>query len=482
MSGICWLAGDPRHGRLPLVAAQFAQLFGMECRRWNRTELRGPAAAPPSRMIVAMSYRTLRSLRAEHAARLRNTVRAGAIVYIRGGFERRECSLSPLMEAGFSYHCGQPADEYRIESEPITPQTLRDERVAASLSLPAATEISANATPLLSARFAERGSAPFALALKCGKGWIICDLLPDAPAGSSDIPLFDRLADAHKRHCELSALIAVRLAAGLDPERKPPVNLIMDDRPANFDLLNTGNLRKFLEHVDAKYPGVHVDFAWTPDQLHPSRAYIETLKRFNTGFVWHGFKRHINHRRAFNLDEDLRDGTRMVERISRRFGVRLQPVMVFPFEAFGLDALPVLEKGGFLATFASPLAPVGLWSPYPSFMDYSAPLHEQFIDIFPVMRRYSRESLTRDTMLAHVALDLPIVMVIHPDEIGLRRWPYKPLPQGTRTHCDALLSFAAEKRLPSRSLEEIARELLTRPRPTVADFTEMCRGELREIR
>jgi hypothetical protein len=265
----------------------------------------------------------------------------------------------------------------------------------------------------------------------------------------------------------------MRLAAGIDPADRPALNLTVDDRPANFDYLTSHKLDRWLRRLDTRWPGVHVDFAWTPDQIRPARGYIETLKRYNTGIVWHGFRRHVDHRRVFDLRGDLGDGCAMVARISREFDVRFQPIMVFPFEAFGPESLPLLEGAGFLATFASHLAPVGLWSPFPAFMDYSIPQHEQFAGLFPVLRRNSCRVLGRDRMLAHVLLNLPVIAVVHPDEVGLRRWPYPPLRQGSSSHCDNTLSLAAAWGLKPQSLEEIARDLRNRPQPTVIQPSEL---------
>src|SRR5260221_2228 len=162
----------------------------------------------------------------------------------------------------------------------------------------------------------------------------------------------------------------------------------------------------------------------------------------------------------------------MVAQLSLRFEVKFQPIMVFPFEAFSLEALSFLKDSGFLATFASPVAPPGLWSNYPSFVHRSVPLHEQYADIFPVLRRHSCESLTWELMLGHAALDLPIVVVVHPDELGMRRWPYPPLRKGSQTHSDGVLAFAAAKHLRASSLEEIAQEIVNRARPAIVESRE----------
>lgn len=480
--GIFSIVSDPRDGSMPSVAAQYAQLFGLECRFWNRNEVPEDAQSKPGDAVVALNYRTLRSLDAGQIAKLRNFIRGGAMLYVRGGFAGQErCTLWPLADASFSCAPVRSAAAYRIESHHLVPEVLYGEEGAGDFSLLSAADLSGKAQPLASARFHDYEWMPFLFSVACGAGTIICDLLPDAPIGSVDLPIFNRLADPMTRHAELGALATLRIGAGMSPKANGAVNLIVDDRPANFDYLTTRKLQRWLRHVDSHFPGAHVDFAWTPDQLRPARSYVETLKQFNTGFVWHGFKRHINHRKADNLKSDLRDGTAMVERISREFGVRFQPIMVFPFEAFGLEAIPLLEQGGFLATFANRLAPEGMWSPFPPFMDYSTPLHEQFTGLFPVLRRSTCETLSRNRMIALAALDLPIIAVIHPDEIGLRRWPYPPLAQGSPDRCDKLLSFAAARRMKPQSLEEIAQNLRARVRPQIITTTETYNSSARYV-
>ena len=62
-------------------------------------------------------------------------------------------------------------------------------------------------------------------------------------------------------------------------------------------------------------------------------------------------------------------------------------------------------------------------------------------------------------MIAHAALDLPIIASAHPFEVGLRRCaalfrPYAPVS----AHFDEVAAFAREKGLRPSSLEELARE------------------------
>jgi len=482
MNSTLWLLRDPASGHLPAVITQYGQLYGLDCKEWKRNEPGDHVYGHDAQaIVVGLSYRSLRSLGNERALQLRNLVRRGATVYVRGGFlSKQSCSMSPIVDVNFSHTQGREGSLYRIESNSQVPAVLHEETGCADSPLAYAVGLPANAVPLASTQLETDEWCPFLFAIKCGAGVVICDLLPDSPSVALEVPIVERIASSSKRHAELGALVVARLATGLSPERRPPLNLIVDDRPANFDLLNTQNLCRWLQHVGAQFPDAHVDFAWTPDQLYPARSYIKTMKKFNTGVVWHGFKHHVDHRESVNLADDLRGGIQMVSQIERRFGVEFQKIMVFPFESFGVEALPILQRENFLATFAKPVASDDLWSRLPSFMDRSLPLHEQFAGVFPVLRRHSCDSLTQDLMLGRAALNLPTIVVIHPDEIGLRRWPYPPLPQGKRTHCDGVLSFAAAKKLESCSLEEIARDSRNHPQPKVFEPWKPCHENVRQ--
>ena len=71
-------------------------------------------------------------------------------------------------------------------------------------------------------------------------------------------------------------------------------------------------------------------------------------------------------------------------------------------------------------------------------------------------------------MIANAALDLPIIASAHPLDVGLRRYAalYRPF-EPVSTYFDEVAAFAREKRLRPSSLEEIAREMIALPRPTL---------------
>jgi hypothetical protein len=148
-----WMVGDPGDGTEPLVATQYAQLFGLECRLWRRDDLPERRGAKAADTVVALSYPALRALDSAQTARLRNFVRAGATLYLRGGFtENERCTLWPLVDVAFSCADLRPASAYRAESHPSIPTVLREEECASGrLTLPSAFSLPERARPLVSA-------------------------------------------------------------------------------------------------------------------------------------------------------------------------------------------------------------------------------------------------------------------------------------------------------------------------------------------
>ncbi len=244
-------------------------------------------------------------------------------------------------------------------------------------------------------------------------------------------------------------------------------NLLLDDRPRNFDYLNAGRVARWLANLESLAPGTHVDFAWTPAYAHPDQRYIDALKRFKTGFVWHGLFRHIDHRRLTDPGAHYEQGLRRVEQISRRYGVSFQPIMVLPFQEVDGDILVYLRKAGFRAAVFHGDPRPGLENPLPACMHYSTPLHDLYLDYLPVLRRFPAAALTRDRMLADAALDLPIIAAGHPVDVGLRRLaPLLNRGEPVSGYFDQVLAFAREKGLRPMPLADIAAEMIGCPSPT----------------
>ncbi|MGH7906952.1 MAG: hypothetical protein ACREP6_10010, partial [Candidatus Binataceae bacterium] len=153
------------------------------------------------------------------------------------------------------------------------------------------------------------------------------------------------------------------------------------------------------------------------------------------------------------------------ECISRRFGVRFQPVMVFPFERDRPSVVQMLIRENFVAKLET-----GSLLPPESFIrsgtftrkdarngsPMKTPGQEPE---FAVLRRQAPARLSREAMLGAAALGLPIIVAGHPEDILLRRFPMLAGGEiGALSYFDSVLEFARAKKLRPRSLEEIARE------------------------
>ncbi|MGH9645625.1 MAG: hypothetical protein ACRD4E_02310, partial [Bryobacteraceae bacterium] len=318
------------------------------------------------------------------------------------------------------------------------------------------------AEELLTVRHVDGVERVASFALRYGSGCAIYDLHPEDEAGA-DAPIVGRFARREACHLEAGALVAANLSAGIEPALLPPFNLIVDDRPKNFDHFNAASVSALLRHVDHLCPGAHMDFAWTPCHTNPSRGYLKAMKEFSAGFVWHGLYRHVDHRVIAHPEAELAQGKRLVGRIERRFGIRLQPIMIFPFERSAPKQFPLLAQAGFLASVEEPRHPSRSDPHMSAELGDSLPSGADTASGFTVLYRYPAVSLTRERMLAMAALGLPIIAFAHPDDVGLKRFSRFWGRSGDISHFDEVLKFASAKGLPSRSLEEIAAEVKSLP-------------------
>jgi len=463
---VCVLIADSRRERMPLLAYQWAALRGL--RSWRMDLATGDfcAAGLGRRTLLAMSYSTLASLGPNELIALKAAVCQGATLYVRGGFPAgQRCPLAPFVSGALTVGAEERCGGYRLTGHWLLPKVLRDETFSAELQLPSAHITDA---PIESVAFrlgfgAGRG---FICAMSCGGGVIIYDLMPDEMPSGVATPIANRLADSRLRCFDVGALAAVNHAAGRATAAVSAYNLVLDDRPRNFDYFNAARVAQWLSQVERICPGTHVDFAWTPRHSRPSARYIGALKRFNTGFVWHGLHRHVDHRLVRNFCADHRQGLRRMEKIARRYSVSLQPIMILPFQDVDEATLLYLRGAGFSAAVFHADPRPGILPSLPGFMHYSTVCHDTYIRFLPALRRYLAPELTRDKLLANAALDLPIIAAAHPFEVGLRRFTciYRPWEAPSR-HFDEVLSFAREKGLRPLSLQEIAQEMIAAPRP-----------------
>jgi hypothetical protein len=152
-------------------------------------------------------------------------------------------------------------------------------------------------------------------------------------------------------------------------------------------------------------------------------------------------------------------GKRLVSEIEERFGVRLQRIMIFPFERSAAHQFPLLLEAGFLACVQEPRYTHNSDAYLARFLECSTPSITDPLCGFTILYRYSMATLTRDRMLAMAALGLPIIAYAHPDDLGMQRFARLRPRKGDVSYFDPVLSFAASKGLPSRSLQDIATEV-----------------------
>ena len=451
-SDSCWiLSGGDARKRAP--AADFAELRGLMPRA--QAESGVPA-------LIAASWDTWDAIGPDTRGAVAAGVRAGAVLHLGGRMEpRRLIGLAPFLDGSIAARTARAAN-FRLTADPLIARPLREERVAAGADCVGAGDLAASMMPLMVAEGADGAAVAVVFAIQYGDGFVICDTVADDDGGRS---IFERLGDPATRAASLGALIAAELASGRDLEDPGIYNLTLDDRPANLDYFSHGTLREWLAHMREVAPDARLDCGWTPDQNRPLRRYVETLKEFGAGFAWHGFLHHVDHSKIEDPQADFAQGQQLMREISRRYGVEIQPVMIFPFERRGPRALRCAKESGFLAAAENAQRHGEDETHLPAHLRFSTPLRPPKEVDFPVLRRYAGHYLNRDRMFAVVALGLPLIAVAHPWHFGLRRSPLKNRKRRSVEYFDHVLGFALEKKLKPRSLSEIAHEALKWPRP-----------------
>ncbi|GEM_PF-1632653 len=460
MAKTCWLIVD-RHGNTSLLTAQFAKLRGLKVRLIQEVDGTVPELEPSSDSLVVTSALVLEHLNGSGRLRLASFVLKGGTLYLRGGF----CPGKEYPDLTFGANRIRTLDECRatrfyFTRSSLLPKALQDESFDA-LAVTFGAELTGNWYEELMGGVFESGRVrPIIFAQHLGMGTVFYDLttLPDET--SQETPLTTRLAEPSSRPGSVGALAAVDRVAFKEPRQPSAVGLVIDDRPANFDYFSTFPLKRLLSHLRSRLSGVHIDFAWVPSDGSPSVKYVETMKNFEVGFVWHGFARHVDHRTIADLVGELESGKRMVSAIMERYGVRFQPVMVFPFERSNAAAKRVLEEHGFIACAEAPKNPALDKDPLPPYLFSSVAGIFSPSGNFVTLYRYPVEYFTADMMLARASLGLPIIAAAHPGDVALRRLSPLRFNSGSVSHFDFILDFAAKKGLRPRSLEEIAREVI----------------------
>ena len=443
----CWLIGSG--SKFPVAAGRIARLRGIDVALFDADNWATSSIRAARNQLVAINFDLLSSLSAEAKAMLRGSADNGATIYVRGGLEPDHVySLQPFSDQRFEFSINH-AGGCRYSSHPLLPAAIAGEQIEARvMTMPQALGLDARVRPLLSALHPSECETASIFAIEIGAGVVIFDLHGDEDKQETD--LLEQLAEPSSRASAIGALAAVDWAAGRDPATPAPIDLVIDDRPTNFDYFSAGRLDAFLDHLETLYPGIHIDFAWTPRDTRPHRPYLDVLRGYNTGFVWHGFLRHIDHRTIADYDADLVAGRARLDKIWRDYGVRFQPVMVFPFEKDTPDADALLRRSGFIAKAQSTAG-----HPPPAYYILrDARDLSQLDGPFAVVFRDSVEVLTRERMVAVATLGSPIVALAHPRNLGLRRFGRRdPVAM---SYFDPVVKFAAEKSLRPMSLEEIA--------------------------
>jgi hypothetical protein len=451
---ICFLI-DSVAASADCAAARFARLRGARLVHCEALDTLPDQLS--QRSMIAISASRLRELSSRHKSHLANLVGEGATLYVRGVAQGcATLDLMPFASVELAIAPEHRAVWCRFTASRMLPAVLAGEEMGGGLfDALGAENLNPAIEELLTVRHVDGVERAAIFALRYGNGCVIYDLCKQDDTGA-DAPIVARSARREVRHQEIGALVAANRAAGMEPPKLPPFNLTIDDRPVNFDHFNVAPVSALLRHIDQLCPGAHTDFAWTPRHTSPCRGYLEAMKEFSTGFVWHGLYRHVDHRMISHPAAELKEGTRMIRRLERRFGIRFQPIMIFPFERSAPNQFPLLAQAGFLAIVKEPPHSSSSDPNLPGYLEGSLPARVDVTSALTVLYRYPAASLTRERMLAMAALGLPIIAVGHPDEVGLKRLSRFWDRGGDVSHFDEVLKFASSKGLPPRSLEDIA--------------------------
>jgi hypothetical protein len=443
------LIDNSSEGNRFAAAARIARLRGLEVETCSIEGAALPNLVAASSQLIALDFDRLARLTLGERQRLRKWTEDGATIYVRGGLDRG-CvySLVPFSNQRFEFSF-RPSNGYQFSAHRMLPAAIAGECVSTPLMMPYADGLDDRVRTLLSGFDGHGAEWPVIFEMDIGAGVVIFDL--HAEDHNQETDLLTELEEPATRGAAIGALTAVDWAAGRDPSTPAAVDLIIDDRPVNLDYFSLGNLKLFLDYLNTRYSGIHVDFAWTPNHTRPDRRYIEMLRRYNTGFVWHGFLRHIDHRTITDFESELQAGIGHVDRISRAYDVQFQPVMIFPFEKDTPQAHELLRSTDFIAKVqsASGVNKTANFYRLRALQDDKS--SEGSVSI---IFRDSTNNLSRDRMLALATLGMPIIALAHPSDLALRRFARRDA--AAATYFDSVLQFAAEKSLRAMSLQEIA--------------------------
>jgi hypothetical protein len=449
----CWLIAETS-GCAPTLAAQYAHLRGLDLHSVPGPEGILLSAGSGTDPLIATSLAVFSRMTSRERENLRASVEGGATLYLRGGaVDGVRYQLAPLLDASFTVGRVAKVAAYRFTHDATIPWVLRGEESPLGAALPCASDFSGSVEPILIAADESGAESPVVFTYRFGSGAIICDVQPDDE--TADTPLIWRFADPLQRCANASALIAVERAAGRDVSNPVPFNLTIDDIPLGYDYFNESMLEDFFGHLESRCASFHLDCAWIPTSQWIGRRYVEILKANSTGFVWHGMHRHVDHQQIDDPVAEMEIGKRAMAANVRRYDVRLQPIIIFPFERAHRSAEELLLNEGFLAAAEQPRHDEGADAMH-EYLRYSSESceHESGLRF---LHRYESAFLTRDRMIAIAAFGMPILAFAHPKDVRLRRLSRFVERGGTFSHFDEVLAFANSKGLPGQPLEDIAR-------------------------
>ena len=454
----CWLIGD-RTGRFPLLAGQYARLRNIDLEFVTLSGGHLPSFDGPGRALIAMTFEQFRQLDESDRDRLNKFIAAGGTLYFRGGLIAGDrISFLPLATCEFTVISTSRVRSYRFERHPLIPVALAGEESPAPGGFLAADSISALLIePLVVAKYEGGIERPLIFAIKRGSGLIVLDLSSDD--SEVDSPMVSRFADPLSRPGNLGPLVAANHAAGFSPQLRSAFNLTLDDRPANRDYFNVPKLVRFQERARLRFPELHVDFAWTPNQSHPSYKYLSVLREFDTGFIWHGFYRHIDHSSLYDPEKEYTEGIKLVDSISQRYEVRFQRIMLFPFSRDNEKCVKVLHRHGFRGKVETAESTSLTSHSHNQYLKNSRPQCEGKHNDFAILYRAPLERLHYDWMLAQAALGLPLLASANPSDMALTMFSNAPWNSDSFDDLDRVLDFAAAKQLRPMALEDIAAEV-----------------------
>jgi len=462
----------------PGAVAHFAELRGSKPLLLDHNQVDLAIRSCESADIIAIRWELWERLDGGSKQKFADSVMRGMVLYLGGGLKSGGLySLKPWLDDSLLATRLDNVRGYSFTSHRLMPKPLEGEHFDAEIPSALAATVGSPSEPLVVTRTSDGGERSLIFAIPSGAGFVICDLTAQTEPSDEESPILSRLIDRAQRLRNIGPLIAVDFATGRNFKDPGFYNLTLDDRPANYDFLRLAQLRRWLLHAREIADRFHLDCGWTPDQSRPLRSYVATLKEFGAGFVWHGLLRHVDHTKVADPGAELRRGRERMQAISRRYGVEIQPIMIFPFGRRSDAAVRCLIEDKFAAIAEYAEANEENETHLPGYLRYSTPLRRSVAAGFPVLRRYPCRVLDRDRMLGLAALGLPVIAVAHPVDLGIARLR-SLVRNGSIRYFDKVLRFAAGKGLQPATLLQLAKEMEQWPRPFADHVAVVCRDKI----